>query len=99
MMLLDFTDIPEAHKGGGQQNSFEQFARDFLREYGFKIEQHPGEGVDFGKDLIVSEIRKGVSENETKFLWLVSCKHKAHSGNSVGISEESDPKGRVDHHK
>lgn len=98
-MILDFKDIPQANRANGQQDTFEQFARDFLLELGFKLEYPPGRGPDDGKDLVVSEIRTGVSKKETKFYWLVSCKHKAHSGSSVNADEEVDPKGRVDHHK
>jgi hypothetical protein len=94
MPILDFCEIPEAHKNSGKQDSFELFARDFLEYLGYKIVQGPDRGADGGKDLIVEEIRKGVG-GKTVVKWLVSCKHKAHSGSSVGSSDEIDIVDRV----
>lgn len=98
-MIIDFKEIPPANKANGQQDTFEQFAREFLVMLGYTLEQSPGRGPDGAKDLIVSEIRRGVSKKETKFYWLVSCKHKAHSKKSVNADDENDLKGRVDQHK
>ena len=94
MPIIDFSEIPEAHISTGKQDTFELFARDFLEYLGFIIIQGPDRGADGGKDLIIQETRKGVG-GETKILWLVSCKHKAHSGNSVRVSDEEDIPGRV----
>lgn len=94
-MILNFKEIPEAHKGGGNQDSFELFCREFLEQVlGLKIIQEPGRGADGGRDIIASEIRTGlVGSNE--FRWLVSCKHKAHSGLAVGEQEEQNISDRV----
>jgi len=94
MPVIDFREIPEAHKSTGKQDTFELFARDFLEFLGFIVVQPPNRGQDGGKDIIVKEIRKGIG-GETEIRWLVSCKHKAHSGNSVGVAEEQDIPGRV----
>ncbi|BCS94546.1 hypothetical protein DSLASN_01780 [Desulfoluna limicola] len=89
MAILDFKEIPEAHKGGGEQDKFELFSRDFFEAIGYKIESSPGRGADGGKDLIVKEIRKGIA-SDTEIRWLVSCKHKAHSGSSVSKTDEPE---------
>ncbi len=94
MPVLDFKEIPEAHKATGFQDTFELFARDFLSLIGYKIISHPNRGADGGADLIVEEKRTGVG-GETIVKWLVSCKHKAHSGSSVNPSEESNIYDRV----
>jgi len=65
--------------------AFEQLIREiFLRE---GYETHwTGVGNDQGRDLIVFEELEGPMSNY-KRKWLVQCKHKAHSGNSVGIND------------
>ena len=87
MPVLDFKEIPEAHIAGPDSDRFELFARDFLSFLGYEVDEHPSRGADGGKDLIVRELRKGIS-GETAIRWLVSCKHKAHSGKAVGVDEE-----------
>ena len=94
MPLLDFKEIPEAHIANGMQDTFELFARDFLIFMGFRIISSPDRGADGGKDLIVEETRTGVG-GETNVKWLVSCKHKASSGNSVSPNVESNITDRV----
>jgi hypothetical protein len=96
-MVIDFTEIPQANKGGGQQDLFEQFTCDFLEIIGFKIIRRPDRGADGKKDLIVSETRVGV-EGETTINWLVSCKHYAHSGTSIKDADEPDIIDRVNAH-
>lgn len=93
-MLLDFKEIPEAHKGGGLQDTFELFCREFLELLGLAIVQEPGRGADAGRDIIASEARSGVVGG-TDFRWLVSCKHKAHSGSSVGETDEINISDRI----
>lgn len=39
MSAINFKEIPEAHLGGGMQDTFELFARDFLSHLGYKIEE------------------------------------------------------------
>lgn len=98
MAIIDFSEIPEAYKGSGEQDSFELFARDFLEFFGYGIVQGPDRGQDGGRDVIVEDIRKGIS-GESKVKWLVSCKHKAHSGRAVGVTDEGDIQDRVTAHK
>jgi hypothetical protein len=96
MAALDLTEIalPTA---GKDRDQFELFAREFLSMKGFVILTSPDRGPDFGRDLIVEEIRTGVA-GETKVKWLVSCKHNAHSGVSVLPSVETDIRDRIETH-
>lgn len=94
MTTLDFKEIPEAHVPTGQQDSFELFARDFFEYLGYRIIAQPNRGADGGSDLIIEEIRKGIG-GETHVKWLVSCKHKVHSGKSVTPTDEPDINDRV----
>jgi hypothetical protein len=94
MPVLDFKEIAEAHIAGPNSDRFELFARDFLQFIGYRIEEDPSRGADGGKGLIVREVRKGVS-GETTICWLVSCKHKAHSGRAAGVEEEPSILERV----
>lgn len=98
MAVLDFKEIPEAHKATGNQDTFELFARDFLSFVGYKILADPNRGADGGVDLIVEEKRTGVG-GETNVKWLVSCKHKSYSGNSVSPTDDANIRDRVDSHK
>ena len=95
MAVLDFKEIPEAHVASGLQDTFELFARDFLQFIGYNIVTDPNRGADGGADLIVEEIRTGVG-GETKIKWLVSCKHKAHSGKSVSPQDDSNIRDRIE---
>jgi len=97
-MILNFKEIPQANKGNGLQDEFELFARDFLEFLGYKIINSPDRGADGKKDLIVEEIRKGLS-GESRIRWLVSCKHYAHSGKSISDSDEPNILDRVHVHK
>lgn len=94
MPVLDFKEIPEAHVANGMQDTFELFARDFLEFMGFKITSTPDRGADGGKDIIAEEARVGVG-GSTTVKWLVSCKHKATSGNSVSPNDESNISDRL----
>jgi hypothetical protein len=93
---LDFTEIPTA-QSGPKRDQFELFAREFLVQEGFKIVNGPDRGPDDGRDLIVEETRSGPGGN-TLVRWLVSCKHKAHSGSSVSPSDEPNIRDRLDTH-
>lgn len=93
MSIIDFKEIPQAHGNGesGLTDTFELFAEQFFHNLGFKIIKSPSRGADNGKDLIIEETIKGVlDESESKILWMVSCKHKAHSGNSVKPDDETN---------
>jgi len=96
-MILDFKEIPQANLGGGLQDTFELFTRDFLEEIGFEILQHPDRGADGKKDLIVGETLQGVI-GKSNLKWVVSCKHFAHSGKSVSQDDEPDIYDRVKSH-
>jgi hypothetical protein len=98
MPLIDLTEIPEAHISSGQQDSFELFASELLTVMGYELVDPPGRGADLGKDSIVAERRKGIGR-ETVVRWLVSCKHKAHSGRSVGLDDELNLVERVEGHE
>jgi len=93
MPVLNFTEIPAATSGAAR-DAFELLARDFLSHYGYKIITGPDRGQDGGRDIIVEETRTGIG-GETKVKWLVSCKHKAISGQSVTLSDEEDIVDRI----
>lgn len=97
MPAVDFKEIPEAHIPSGKQDTFEFFAEEFLKAIGFEIHTRPSRGRDEGMDLIVVEKRKGIVDN-TDFKWLVSCKHQAHSGNTVRSRDEKNISARVSEH-
>ena len=96
-MILDFKEMPQANGGDGMQDAFELFARDFLEVLGYKILHNPDRGADGKKDLIVREARQGIS-GISYIEWLVSCKHYAHSGNSVSDTNEQNIRDRVETH-
>lgn len=97
MPALDFTEISAAHVPDGSQDSFEFLARDFFEAMGFEVESGPDRGQDDGRDLLLLERREGPL-GTTERRWLVSCKHKAHSGQSVRVSDEEDIRDRVRSH-
>lgn len=97
MPVLDFKEIPKAHEGSGLQDTFELFARDFLDFFGYEVVESPSRGADGGKDLIVIEKRIGIG-GITIIRWLVSCKHKAHSGTSVSVDDELNIRDRLETH-
>jgi hypothetical protein len=97
MPVLEFIEIPEAHLATGKQDSFEFFAADFLEMLGYEVPNRPGRGADLGKDLLVIEKRAGIG-GETRVKWLVSCKHKVHSGRAVGLDDEQNLVERVEGH-
>ena len=87
MPALNFVEIPAANTGSGLQDSFELFAREALECFELRIVEQPGRGADLGKDLVAEEVRTGPLATDS-FRWLVSCKHFAHSGRAVAISDE-----------
>ena len=97
-MIVDFTEINPANSSDGNQDQFELFARDFIEAIGFTIISHPDRGPDGGKDLIISETLSGIRKS-SKRIWILSAKHYAHSGKSVGVNDEINIRDRVEKHK
>ncbi|MDE6442519.1 MAG: restriction endonuclease [Clostridia bacterium] len=98
MALLDFKEIPPANTGNGDQDSFELFAREFFSEVlHFEIVSEPNRGADDGKDLIAVEHQFGALSS-ADFKWLISCKHKAHSGQAVNSVDEENISDRMEQH-
>tara|TARA_R110002012_G_scaffold56749_3_gene145790 strand:- start:589 stop:1548 length:960 start_codon:yes stop_codon:yes gene_type:complete len=96
--VLDFKEISEANIADGKQDQFELFSRDFLSFVGYEILTEPDRGADGGVDLVVLEKRTGIG-GETLVKWLVSCKHKAHSGKSVYPTDDLNIRDRVEANK
>lgn len=102
MAIINFKEIPEAHGNGenGLRDTFELFAEVFFTKLGFKIIEGPSRGTDNGKDLIIEESVQGKFDvSESKIRWLVSCKHKAHTGNSVRPEDEGNLLDRLSLHQ
>lgn len=80
--MLDFKELPD------DGIKFEQLVREILIRNG--LETHwTGVGPDGGRDLVVIEKARGkLGDFQRK--WLVSCKHNANSGASVGIKDIAD---------
>lgn len=96
MPALDFTEIAPAHQGAAR-DQFELFGRDVLEALGFQIVRGPDRGPDIGRDLIVRDVRAGAG-GSTTVDFLVSCKHKAHSGTAVGEADDRNLRDRIDTH-
>lgn len=94
MPALDFLEIAQANDANGNQDTFELFAHEYLKFIGLTILVGPDRGQDGGRDLLINETRSGILGN-ADFKWLVSCKHKAHSGQSVLLGDETDIADRV----
>ena len=74
--MIDFKELPE------DGIKFEQLIRELLVLEGFET-HWTGVGQDGGRDLVVTEKLKGdISDYQRK--WLISCKHSANSGKSLG---------------
>lgn len=76
---------------------FELLMRDLLQRQGLEV-YWSGKGPDGGKDLICIEKTTGLFRSAIK-RWVVQCKHKAHSGNSVGLEDIVDIRGVCDANK
>lgn len=91
-MIIDFKEIPITNRSKiGNSDSFEFFAREFLKELGYRIINDPARGPDGGVDLIVGE-----KTNLGEIKWLVSCKHYANGGSTVGTTQEQNISDRID---
>jgi hypothetical protein len=97
MAMLQFREIPTA-QSGVDRDQFELFAREFLVLDGFTIVTGPDRGPDAGRDMIAEERRRGPGGSST-VRWLVSCKHKAHSGSSVNPTDEHNLRDRIETHR
>lgn len=96
MSTVDFKEIPLDNALDGAIEQWNIFAREFISNVvKFEILSGVGQGVDFGKDLIV----KGSFNDSNPICWLVSCKHYAHSGKSVGKNDEQSITDRIQAHK
>lgn len=80
--MIDFTELP------ADGIKFEQLVRELLIRSGFEV-HWTGVGPDGGRDLVVIEKALGaLAPFQRK--WLVSCKHHANSGKSVGLDDVKD---------
>ena len=79
MSTVNFKDLPNGTK-------FEQLIRELIHREGYDDITWTGQGPDGGRDLLFSENLVG-SLSQCNRRWVVSCKHNAHSGKSVGISD------------
>lgn len=79
--IIDFTELVSDVPGEG----LEQLVRHIGEKKGLSP-YWSGRGSDGGKDLLFTEIREGSLSTE-KITWLVSCKDKAKSGDSVSTKD------------
>ena len=83
--LIDFTELISAVPGEG----LEELARQIGRRKGLSP-TWSGRGPDSGRDLLFTEFLKGPLSKE-RIKWLVSCKDRAESGESVSESDLPSP--------
>lgn len=94
MARLNFREIEPASGASEDRDQFEKFAKQFFESVlKLEIAKGPSRGPDGGVDLLVKS--KGGDPTDT---WLVSCKHFARSGDSVGRSAEEDIIDRLHEH-
>jgi len=74
--MIDFRELPD------DGTRFEQLVRELLLTYELSP-RWTGQGPDQGRDLIATETATGPIGTFNR-IWLVSCKHYAHSGRAVG---------------
>ena len=84
--MLDFKELP---KDGVR---FEQLIREILMKKRLSP-RWTGQGADSGRDLLVQEPLSGAIQDSER-LWLVDCKHKAHSNTAVGVKDVMDIRDR-----
>lgn len=80
--MLDFKELP------ADGVRFEQLVREMLIRSAFDV-HWTGVGSDGGRDLVATERVPGILAPFSR-KWLVSCKHKAHGGASVGMGDITD---------
>jgi hypothetical protein len=93
--IINFTELISAVPGEG----LEELARQIGRRKGLSP-SWSGRGPDGGRDIIFTEILSGPLSRE-KITWLVSCKDKAKSGDSVSEKDLPHPgiKDKLAQHK
>jgi len=97
MPVLDFKEIAAAHLGGAEAESFKLLARECVELVGLRVVEGPDRGADGGRDLVAVEERAGAL-GTSAIRWLVSCKHKAHSGTAVNEKDEPNLRDRLEKH-
>jgi len=80
--MINFAELP------ADGIRFEQLVRELLVLEGFET-HWTGVGADGGRDLVITEQLKGELSSYSR-KWLISCKHNANSGKSVGRDEETN---------
>jgi hypothetical protein len=79
--MLNYKELP------ADGTDLERLAREIFIREGYETEW-TGKGADGGRDLIIKEKLVGpISEFER--IWLVQCKHKAHSGDSANKADSN----------
>jgi hypothetical protein len=73
--MLDFKELSQ------DGTDLELLVREILFARGYRV-YWSGKGADGGRDLLCYETHESLFEPQTK-VWLVQCKHKAHSNKSV----------------
>lgn len=92
MARLNFLEIQPANGKSGDLDQFEKFSKVFLESVvGGRVTKGPTRGADGGIDLLLEFKDQGRTVKK-----LVSCKHYAHSKESVGINDESDIRDRLE---
>ncbi|MBH2071683.1 MAG: restriction endonuclease [Burkholderiales bacterium] len=89
--MLDFKELSDNGEG------FELLIRELLFSLGLKV-YWSGRGADGGRDLLCIEESKSIFMS-TRKRWLIQCKHKARSGNSVGTTDLDDIIGSCMQHQ
>lgn len=89
--MIDYKEIKDG-------DAWEAFCRDYFVAKGFVIDIPPGRGPDGGRDLLIREQLDGKLASRP-FVWLVSCKHYAGSGKSVGTEDETNIRDRLAQHR
>lgn len=80
--MLDFKELSNDGQG------LELLVRELLFSMQYKV-YWSGKGPDGGRDLICIEESPSIFMPTSK-KWLIQCKHKAQSGNSVGVADLDD---------
>lgn len=94
MARLDFKEIHPTKGNAGDIDQFEKFSREFAEQVlGFNVFKGPSRGADGGIDIGASDLKSNPIKK-----WLISCKHYAHSGDSVGRNDEEDILDRTAEH-